>query len=52
MENKEPDDDLFDRLNVSETHPVKRNYEVICLGRKFTNAWMSTFEDGSYNPRI
>lgn len=25
MENKEPDDDLFDRLNVSKIYPVKEN---------------------------
>ena len=29
MENKEPDDDLFDRLNVSKTSLVEGNYEVL-----------------------
>ncbi len=34
MENKEPDDDLFDRLNVSKTNCEKSLSLYIYLGKK------------------
>lgn len=37
MENKEPDDDLFDRLNVSKIYPVKENKSPLIYDLRIHN---------------